>query len=318
MQTVTHLKEFQDKPQFFWDFWQIYNHKKQDFDVLVLHAKADLVADEKHHFSSAIAHCKTQDFKVMYDVSLNVFQASTGWDNTSIWSGDVIWYKDKYFFFYTSRNIHDFYTQHIGLAVSDDMLNWSRKAVLISADPTWYMTSSDSSENSIHAWRDPFIFEEAGSVYMLLGAKVRNLPANQRGAVAILRAVDTSLLRWEVLPSLYAPGCFGEIELPQLYKNESNQNILCFNSHAKHDTSMIERKGGLYALNLTAYLLNGKLIKSDLKMLASTQETGAYGFRIIPELDGVIVGFDTTNGGMVNTGIHTNFRHAGTFRYLFD
>lgn len=124
MQTVTHLKEFQDKPQFFWDFWQIYNHEKQDFDVLVLHARADLVADEKHHFSSAIAHCKTQDFKVMYDVSLNVFQASTGWDNTSIWSGDVIWYKDRFLFFYTSRNLSDFYTQHIGLAVSQDMLDW--------------------------------------------------------------------------------------------------------------------------------------------------------------------------------------------------
>jgi beta-fructofuranosidase len=217
-------------------------------------------------------------------------------------------------FFYTSRNLADFYTQHIGVAVSNDLIDWMRLPVLLSADPKWYMTETDSGETSVHAWRDPFIFEEAGDHYMLLGAKAVHLPRNQRGAIALLRAVDSTLTRWKVLPPAYAPGCFGEIELPQMYRNKQGSLILCFNSHARYDVSRKERKGGMYLLNFSRYLLSGRLAKSDIKLVTSTEQTGAYGFRVIPELNGLVVGFDKANGGFVRTNVYTELIHASMSR----
>jgi beta-fructofuranosidase len=301
-----------------WDFWSLYDSVKKDFHVLSLSADKNLVADDTHHFSSRLAYYKTSDFKSVLDETLieDVFAASpNSWDNTSIWSGDVIRLGDQYMMFYTSRNSYakDILTQHIGCAISKadaklPLQEWHRIPTLISADPKWYTVKSDPSESSIHAWRDPFLFVANGKTYMLLAAKKASLPRNQRGCIAILRANNNELTEWVCLPPIYAQGDMGEVELPQIYRKSNGSLVCCFNSHARQDVTKRERKGGFYAVDFLDLLLEDEM--QDLKILALTQDTGAYGFRVVPELNGAIVGFDIKSGKPVNTGISTGFQHA--------
>lgn len=303
---------------YLWDFWSLFDDDKKDFHVLSLSADKNLVTEDQHHFSSRLAYYRTSDFNSIKPDSLvrNVFTAnSDSWDNTSIWSGDVIRIGQRYMLFYTSRNSYakDVYTQHIGCAISDvdiyrPLQDWHRIPLIISADPKWYSVASDPYESSIHAWRDPFLFVANGKTYMLLAAKKASLPRNQRGCIAILRANNADLTEWVCLPPVYAQGDMGEVELPQLYRKGNGSLVCCFNSHARQDVAKRERKGGFYAVDFLDLLLEDEM--QDLKILALTEDTGAYGFRVVPELNGAIVGFDIKNGKPINTGIITGYQHA--------
>lgn len=91
----------------------------------------------------------------------DVFHASSeSWDNTSIWSGDVIQCKDGYMLYYTSRNatIDDGMTQNIGLAFSTDFRNWERvNRFGLEPDSRYYEPRFAEGDNSIHSWRDPYL-----------------------------------------------------------------------------------------------------------------------------------------------------------------
>lgn len=298
-----------DTGLFLWDFWQI--RSADGFRVLSLSADRGLVAKEQHHFSARLAIYYTRDFQTFTNLKPDNFCADpVGWDNTAIWSGDVIRWQGRYVLFYTSRNLQaGEMDQHIGMAEADDLAGpWARLPVILSADSRYYQTATDPAESSIHAWRDPFFFQEDGKSYLLVAAKARGLPKNQRGCIAVLRAEDDSLLRWRVLPPIYAPGTIGEIELPQLYRKSNGALVLCFNSHEKHDAGIRERKGGFYAMDFMDAIMSKD--SAQVELLATTEDTGLYGFRVIPELDGRIVGFHLQDGGPASTSIKTGWSSA--------
>ncbi len=52
-------------------------------------------------------------------------------------------------------------------------------------------------------WRDPFMFEDEGSYYMVTGGRVNKADGSGRGCITIYRANDDSLTKWEFLSVLY-------------------------------------------------------------------------------------------------------------------
>ena len=300
------MNSFPDSRFFTWDFWYYFDSKTKIFHILFLNAPIETLANNQHHFNSQIGYAQTLDFENFTDVNYCVFTANpNGWDNTSIWSGDVIAYHDKFLFFYTSRdkNIDDGMTQNIGLAISSDFINWQRLDLKITPDEDLFLTKALKTEDTTHAWRDPFLFNAGGRLMMLLSAKSNSGDDNKRGAVALLAAENNRFDSFVTIASLLEPNCFGEMEVPQMFIDENGLAVIGFSCLSKQDT--FSGTGGFYAIKLPNKPSSAQLEPE----LILPQTTGIYAARVIPELGGEIIGFDLEKGGIKKSGKSVLWQH---------
>ncbi len=293
----------QNPERYTWDFWYVHDASSGLFHVLYLNAP---LGDEKtgqHHFVARVGYAVTKDFVTMQWLDNDAFCADiNGWDNTSIWSGDVVHTGNgAYTMFYTSRDggDGDGRTQNIGAAVTRDFRRWDRvPGFRLAPDGRWYDTHSKSRDKIIHAWRDPFVYHEDGVAHMLVTAKDATLPADRPGAVAHLTA-ETSLFEWTAQPPLFASGEDTESELSQLYLDKDGRRILVYSvPEIEPGRPGVVRSGIMHAVNLDT---------GERRVLVPAGE-GVFACRVIPELGGDIVGFDMDAGGLRRLGVETGLR----------
>lgn len=320
------------KYRYHWDFWYVRApHPKTGEEGFCVMAMTDSddgpagpgaqirVKEGKHHFVADLSLYFTKDFRNYEHVADHIFQAlpkGTGWDDTSIWSGSVIQtmvpkkggsgHEPGYALFYTSRTFDegDGFTQHIGIAYSPDMLNWTRlKGFKLSADPGFYMTCTNKEESTIHAWRDPYLFKDLGNVYMVVAAKHRKAQLDNSACVALLQATDDSLTNWEHLGPFPIARKYSEMEVPKVYRDNDGALLLVFatgGSQKKPDRTET-LIGGLHAVRF--YMRNGfpdLLSEEELErgsMYFNRGENPIYAGGIVSEFGGMIVGFDIKRGG---------------------
>ena len=299
------------KPQnakFIWDFWYHYDHLEELFHVLYLNADRAEANLKQHHQHSKVGYAVTRNFVDFEYIDNEIFQANfEGWDNTSIWTGDLIKLSDRYLLYYTSRNRNegDGFSQRIGAAYSVDLREWKRiPDMVIRPDPIWYETETVSNDDSIHAWRDPFLFVQDEEIYMIVSAKARRSEVTTKGTIGLLKADNKSLLSWVAQPPLYAPNSFSEMEVPQIYRN-GGKYTLVFSSWGWGDRSDTHYgKGGLISIDLM--IENGIFRTMGKSRILVPTESGLYASRVVPELQGEIVGFDVQRGGIRRSNITTN------------
>ncbi len=77
----------------------------------------------------------------------------------------------------------------------------------------------------IEDWRDPFIFGEAGNIYMVLGGH----PKNKFGSVMLYKAINSELTNWEYLGILFQ-GNEQNWECPNLFKI-GDKYVLIYSPH---------------------------------------------------------------------------------------
>lgn len=297
-----------------WDFWYYFDSESNLFHVFYLNADEILVSADKHHFAACVGHATTSDFMRMdwgNDEDFHVLTASPNhWANTSIWSGDIIKVSNGFLLFYTSRNREqdDGMTQNIGIAYSESLSKscWQLSSTRI--EPGYsYLPRNLLGDLSTHAWRDPFIFRENNQIYMLVSAKSIDDPIGRNGVIGCLRLKENNFREWEYLEPIAKPSCYSEMEVPQLYKDPQGNYELVFSSWAKNDFSATTRKAGGFQ-GLTASNLKDFSNKKPHVLMA--EKSGLYACRIIPEMDGEIVGFDIQDGGIRRSGVKTNFQHV--------
>ncbi|MHA1882047.1 MAG: beta-fructosidase [Candidatus Thorarchaeota archaeon] len=296
---------------FTWDFWYYYDGNAKLFHILYLNADSSLVQSNKHHFSARIGYATTKEFQSIDWINDDVFHASEdGWDNTSIWSGDVVRISDRFLFYYTSRdkNVDNGFTQNIGLAQSTDFIHWSRvEDVQIRPDERYYEPRSIEGDSTIHAWRDPFLFRTGDGIYMLLSSKSKNLPLHNNGSIALLRSKDNSLTDWEILPPLFSTGWYSECEVSQIYL-QGEDYVLAYSSWAKFDGCPFTNKaGGLQGVTYSKISPFAKGLTGTPEVLLP-ESSGLYACRVIPELQGDIVGFDIEKGGFQRVPAKTGLK----------
>lgn len=302
----------QHPERFVWDFWYHYDEQEQLFHLFFLNADPALAPANQHHFAAMVGHATTPDFCSIQWHRHDMFQARPdGWDNTSIWTGDIIRCRDGYAYFYTSRDrrVDDGLTQNVGLAVSRNLADWKRiEHFRLKPDTRWYEPRSVAGDDTIHAWRDPYLFRLEGHIYMLLGTKSNQHPPARKGSVGLLRSQGGSLLDWEAMPPLYSSGWVSECDVPLLYQHEGRL-MLVYTGWAQFDHAPgTAGAGGLHLVAGEELLLAPQNFPHPPTVLVP-ESTGLYACRIIPELDGDIVGFDLAEGGLRRIAAATGFAH---------
>ncbi len=103
------------------------------------------------------------------------------------------------------------------MAVSDDVGFWHKlpESPLTEACPPHYERMSSGERQMVH-WRDPFLFEEGGTIYQLVCARRNDGEGDTRGTAALSRSAD--MHKWEILAPVEHDRMAQEMEVPQVYQ----------------------------------------------------------------------------------------------------
>jgi hypothetical protein len=302
--TIHHLSRY------IWDFWYYFDTNTKFFHVFYLNADPVLVPKEKHHWKSQVGYATTENFQSMNWGPCDVLTASPDrWDNSSIWTGDVVRIRNGFLLFYTSRNLEsdDGKTQNIGVAFAERINTPKWKPlpdIRIQPDGLIYSSRHIPGDVSIHAWRDPFLFRYKNQIYILVSAKSEKLPIGKNGVVALLHSKDGGFKNWEYLNPVASPGFYSEMEVSHVLKRPDGKFELVFSTGPDYDqTPKTKGAGGLYGI-----ASENPLYFNEEPQLLYPFKDGLYACRIIPELDGEIVGFDHRTGGIRRSGIKTGYQ----------
>jgi beta-fructofuranosidase len=193
----------------------------------------------------------------------------------------------------------------VGAAFSVDFRNWERiPGFRLEPDKRFYEPQSIIGDPSIHAWRDPFLFVIDGDAYMVIAAKDLSHPLGRKGVVGLLKCRGRNLTEWEALPPLYSPGDYCQVEVPQVLLDGGGTTSLVYSMPPESDHAQsTDGVGGFHRVGVS--FSNREENHSRAIEVLLPHENNPYACRIIPELDGLIVGFHLTEGGFVNSGIET-------------
>jgi beta-fructofuranosidase len=290
--------------RFIWDVWQTWDAHRSLFHVFFLNAPKPSIREERYHHLARIGYAQTQDFVQIDWINDDMFVSDpNGWDNASIWSGDVLAVDGGWLLGYTSRDLHaqDRLAQTIGFAFSPDLKRWERLPELtLSPDDRWYESSGVHGDNSIHGWRDPHFITLGDRLEIIWYAKSKGLPPQRKACIA-----RATLRRdhggWEVHPPLVKTGWYSEMDVPQLLQRKDGDLDLLFTVGSNYDFSPSHPgAGGAQIIQITRSSWDrNDTLKHPKPELIVPANTGMYAFRAVPELPGLLLGFDVHTGGWI-------------------
>jgi beta-fructofuranosidase len=138
-------------------------------------------------------------------------------DDDRIWTVSVTRHDQRWYMHYTALAQHDDgHMQRIGLAISEDLVQWDKwaQSPVCVPDARWY--EADAADERWVSWRDPKVACIDQRFYLTLCAKQSGGPLTRRGVVGLCSSED--LLSWQGEPPLFAPQQYFELECPQLFQ----------------------------------------------------------------------------------------------------
>jgi len=261
-----------------WDFWLA--RQDEVWHIFYLQAPRALGDPALRHHNASIGHAISHDcreWKVLEDAILP--GPSGSWDDLATWTGSVIKHDGRWYMLYTGICHADRgLVQRIGLAVSEDLVHWSKhdSNPVLEADPRWYELL-DLERWRDQSWRDPYVFfnPDDGAFHVLVTARSNVGPSDGAGVIAHARSID--LVHWEVLPPITEPGEFAQVEVTQLVMKE-DRCIIVFSCHAEdHSSSRTRRlgtvgRGGTFVLSAKQF--EGPYSVSDNPVAAENGDHG--------------------------------------------
>lgn len=221
--------------KFLWDSWFI--KRDQQYHLFHLQVSPSRAVDVRPDEDISIGHAVSDDLITWHELPTALKPGDTGaWDSLSLWTGSIIEKDGTYYMFYTGRSTNpgEAWIQRIGVATSKDLVLWEKytENPILEADSRYYdMSNEVNALKNISAWRDPYMFYDPvhKKYYMLISARKRGEATEYNGCIGI--AESENLLDWKVLPPLFAPGLYDEMEVPQLII-ENGSYYLFFSTHA--------------------------------------------------------------------------------------
>lgn len=227
-----------------WDFWLAETGDLHH--AFYLQAPRSLGRAVLRHHNASIGHAVSTDLRewTVFPDALRPGQPGS-WDDLATWTGSIIRHDDRWTMLYTGINRSEGgLIQRIGLAVSDDLVHWSKHPAnpVLEVDGRWYELL-DLTRWRDQSWRDPWLyFDDAdGMVHALVTARSPGGAPDGAGVIAQARSHD--LVDWEVLPPLTEPGEFAQVECPQLVSVNGHHLILFSCLAEDHSATRVERLG---------------------------------------------------------------------------
>ncbi|MHB1152743.1 MAG: glycoside hydrolase family protein [Eubacteriales bacterium] len=177
------------------------------------------------------------------------------------WTGSTIEHEGKYYMFYSIRSsASQGKEQLIGLAVSDDMYNWTKyeNNPIITPDPRWYNTTQNYSINKIVDCRDLMVVKhdlKAG----YFGVFATRIPTEELPEGAVFAgAYSEDLKSWEQTPPVLQSkeNQYSIVEMPDLFQFEGKWYLTWL-----EDTSYGKREilGDIFLTSGTVYAVSNKV-----------------------------------------------------------
>jgi beta-fructofuranosidase len=225
-----------------WDFWFA---RDAQHHVFYLQAPRSLRRSELRHHNASIGHAISSDMRRWHVLPDALHPGPAGsWDDLATWTGSVIEHDGRWHMLYTGVNRSERgLIQRIGLAVSDDLVHWTKHAAnpVLETDGRWYELL-DPTRWRDQSWRDPWLFvDRNGDVCVLITARTREGAADGAGVLA--HACSSDLVEWEVHPPLTPPGEFAQVECPQLIPIDDRYLILFSCLAEDHSAARMQRLG---------------------------------------------------------------------------
>lgn len=236
-----------------WDFWCADDGDL--FHMYFLHAPKSLGDPDLRHRNARIGHATSPDL-VNWTMHGRIFDAGKpgSFDDTATWTGSVLRGPDGLWrMYYTGSRFlspeSNANIQTVGLAVSSDLFNWTKKpGPISSADPRWYETLGTSSWPE-EAWRDPWVYPAPGGAgwHMLLTARSNEPGDTGRGVVG--HATSDDMQTWTAQPPLSARGGgFEHLEVLQVAQIEGHWMALFCCDQPKLTGARRGQQGGVWAM----------------------------------------------------------------------
>lgn len=224
-----------------WDFWVVDDGDR--YHLFFLFASKALHDPEARHRRAAIGHAVSGDLVNWTRVEdALVHSDAPAFDDLAIWTGCTVRHPDgTWFLIYTGTTLVEGKAlQSIGLATSEDLRVWERQGQVLTAGPRWYEKLDDGQWYD-EAFRDPWVYRDGKQWRMLITARAKSGPVDDRGVVGT--AVSDDLRHWTLEAPLTEPGSgFGQLEVTETVTIDGEE-FLVFNCLAG-DLSAAHRATG--------------------------------------------------------------------------
>jgi beta-fructofuranosidase len=217
-----------------WDAW--FFQKGDEHHMFHLQTPWPEKREERHHDAVSIGRAVSKDLKTWTPLPDAILPGEEGeWDDLALWTGCAVEHNGTFFLFYTGRQKDEFYVQRIGVATSDDLINWQKhpaNPILEHHPDHYHMDNSLNELDCVPAWRDPFVFKDPNSdkFFMTLSARTKGEETEYNACIAL--AESDNLLDWKVHPPILAPEIYDEMENTQVIFH-NNLYYLFFCTHKK-------------------------------------------------------------------------------------
>jgi len=210
---------YKPKGKLMWDVWFIKDKGKYHAFYLQNQEK---IAHDGRHDGVSIGHAVSKDLLKWKEIGTALRPGrKKSWDDRSLWTGSVIRKGKKYYMFYTGRSMGKGmrWVQKIGLAVSDDLVNWKKfdGNPVLESDGRYYDNGRKENKiGKIPAFRDPDVFYDPvlKKYFMVFCARVNSKKKVYNGCIGIAESSD--LIDWKLKRPLISPGRYDEMECPQM------------------------------------------------------------------------------------------------------
>jgi len=166
-----------------------------------------------------IAHAVSKDGISWRRVKNALFVGHPGeWDDDMLWTMHVCRVEGKFEMYYTGLQRKDRgVISRIGFAESENLIDWkkNKKNIYPIGPQGIFYETSDTNPRTWLSFRDPFRYEYAGDIYLLLAARTIAGPVSRRGCVGLVKITGDVA---QLMPPLLYPMVYDDIECPCIFE----------------------------------------------------------------------------------------------------
>jgi len=174
-----------------------------------------------------IAHAVSTDGVSWKRVNNAIFVGNPGeWDDDMLWTMHVVEVGDKFEMYYTGLQRKDRgVISRVGYAESHNLVDWVKKSkTIFPIEPKGiYYETYKTNPRTWLSFRDPFRFEHAGEIYLLVATRTITGPVSRRGCVGLVKITNDV---FKLMPPLLYPMVYDDIECPCVFQLNDRYYLL--------------------------------------------------------------------------------------------